>query len=186
MSQDLFPELQDIQNDERIERHRHQEEDDDDKPFLFSQGSIMSVSEETGHVDNTKERDCTLEQPPQTDQSHSLPQTTSVKSELSAQANFADAECSQSDLELRTELKDNGKTSDGGEVDSYDEKVDEPLLRPNTRRFVIFPIQYKDIWHFYKKAQGKGCISYTPITFDERVTFLASPCPVNALSLALT
>jgi len=28
----------------------------------------------------------------------------------------------------------------------------EPLLRDNPNRFVIFPIQYDDIWQFYKKA----------------------------------
>ncbi|XP_022090716.1 ribonucleoside-diphosphate reductase subunit M2-like isoform X3 [Acanthaster planci] len=31
---------------------------------------------------------------------------------------------------------------------------DEPLLRENPRRFVIFPIQYKDIWEMYKKAEA--------------------------------
>ena len=31
---------------------------------------------------------------------------------------------------------------------------DEPLLRDNPRRFVIFPIKYHDIWQFYKKAEG--------------------------------
>ncbi|KAM3929346.1 ribonucleoside-diphosphate reductase subunit M2 B [Leptodactylus fuscus] len=31
---------------------------------------------------------------------------------------------------------------------------DEPLLRTNPRRFVIFPIQYPDIWKMYKKAQA--------------------------------
>ncbi|CAK9304034.1 unnamed protein product [Gordionus sp. m RMFG-2023] len=31
---------------------------------------------------------------------------------------------------------------------------EEPLLRENPRRFVIFPIQYKDIWNFYKKAEA--------------------------------
>uniref|UniRef100_A0A8D8V711 Ribonucleoside-diphosphate reductase subunit M2 n=1 Tax=Cacopsylla melanoneura TaxID=428564 RepID=A0A8D8V711_9HEMI len=31
---------------------------------------------------------------------------------------------------------------------------DEPLLRDNPRRFVIFPIQYQDIWHMYKKAEA--------------------------------
>lgn len=31
---------------------------------------------------------------------------------------------------------------------------DEPLLRENPRRFVIFPIQYHDIWQFYKKAEA--------------------------------
>ena len=30
----------------------------------------------------------------------------------------------------------------------------EPLLRENPRRFVIFPIQYQDIWQMYKKAEA--------------------------------
>lgn len=30
----------------------------------------------------------------------------------------------------------------------------EPLLRDNPRRFVIFPIQYPDIWDMYKKAEA--------------------------------
>lgn len=29
---------------------------------------------------------------------------------------------------------------------------DEPLLRENPNRFVIFPIKYPDIWEQYKKA----------------------------------
>jgi len=32
--------------------------------------------------------------------------------------------------------------------------MDEPLLRPNPGRFVIFPIKYQDIWTFYKKAEA--------------------------------
>ncbi|CAH8871741.1 unnamed protein product [Trichobilharzia szidati] len=28
----------------------------------------------------------------------------------------------------------------------------EPLLKPNPHRFVLFPIQYHDVWQFYKKA----------------------------------
>ena len=31
---------------------------------------------------------------------------------------------------------------------------EEPLLQENPRRFVLFPIQYPDIWQFYKKAEG--------------------------------
>lgn len=31
---------------------------------------------------------------------------------------------------------------------------DEPLLKENPRRFVIFPIQYPDIWKMYKQAQA--------------------------------
>lgn len=34
-----------------------------------------------------------------------------------------------------------------------EEKV-EPLLKENPRRFVIFPIQYQDIWQMYKKAEA--------------------------------
>jgi ribonucleoside-diphosphate reductase subunit M2 len=31
---------------------------------------------------------------------------------------------------------------------------DEPLLRENPRRFVMFPIEHADIWNFYKKAEA--------------------------------
>uniref|UniRef100_A0A8C6D317 Ribonucleoside-diphosphate reductase subunit M2 n=1 Tax=Moschus moschiferus TaxID=68415 RepID=A0A8C6D317_MOSMO len=31
---------------------------------------------------------------------------------------------------------------------------DEPLLRENPRRFVIFPIEYHDIWQMYRKAEA--------------------------------
>lgn len=34
------------------------------------------------------------------------------------------------------------------------EKEVEPLLKENPRRFVIFPIQYQDIWQMYKKAEA--------------------------------
>lgn len=30
----------------------------------------------------------------------------------------------------------------------------EPLLKDNPNRFVVFPIQYADIWHMYKKAEA--------------------------------
>ncbi|KAG9045597.1 Ribonucleotide-diphosphate reductase (RNR), small subunit [Tulasnella sp. UAMH 9824] len=39
-----------------------------------------------------------------------------------------------------------------GDVD-LDEK-DEPLLKESKRRFVLFPIQYKEIWQMYKKAEA--------------------------------
>lgn len=32
--------------------------------------------------------------------------------------------------------------------------IDEPILKENPNRFVIFPIQYNDIWEFYKKAEA--------------------------------
>jgi len=31
---------------------------------------------------------------------------------------------------------------------------DEPLLRNNPRRFVIFPIEHEDIWRMYKQAEA--------------------------------
>ncbi|CAL8393018.1 unnamed protein product [Gadus morhua 'NCC'] len=37
---------------------------------------------------------------------------------------------------------------------SVTSNADEPLLRDNPRRFVIFPIQYHDIWQMYKKAEA--------------------------------
>ncbi|KNC76390.1 ribonucleoside-diphosphate reductase subunit M2 [Sphaeroforma arctica JP610] len=39
-------------------------------------------------------------------------------------------------------------------IDTYNEKTDEPLLRENPRRFVLFPIQYQEIWQMYKKAEA--------------------------------
>lgn len=32
-------------------------------------------------------------------------------------------------------------------------ELDEPLLRPNPGRFVLFPIEHHDVWQFYKKSQ---------------------------------
>lgn len=37
---------------------------------------------------------------------------------------------------------------------SQDSNEDEPLLRENPRRFVVFPIEYHDIWKMYKKAEA--------------------------------
>ncbi|XP_055354075.1 ribonucleoside-diphosphate reductase subunit M2 B-like isoform X2 [Paramacrobiotus metropolitanus] len=44
---------------------------------------------------------------------------------------------------------DEEKDDDEGDVD-----WEEPLLTENPRRFVIFPIQYPDIWQMYKKAEA--------------------------------
>lgn len=40
---------------------------------------------------------------------------------------------------------------------------EEPLLKENPRRFVILPIQYPDIWQFYKKAEGRLCFGCTQV-----------------------
>lgn len=39
------------------------------------------------------------------------------------------------------------------ELRTFDPEL-EPLLRHNPRRFVIFPIQYQDIWDMYKQAEA--------------------------------
>jgi len=31
---------------------------------------------------------------------------------------------------------------------------EEPILKENKDRFVLFPIQHSDIWEFYKKAEA--------------------------------
>ena len=40
------------------------------------------------------------------------------------------------------------------DVEASEEKSEEPLLKENSRRFVILPIQYGDIWQMYKKAEA--------------------------------
>lgn len=50
---------------------------------------------------------------------------------------------------LQNDLKEKDTQSQNGS-----ETEDEPLLRENPRRFVIFPIQYPDIWKMYKQAQA--------------------------------
>ncbi|XP_013855500.1 ribonucleoside-diphosphate reductase subunit M2 isoform X2 [Austrofundulus limnaeus] len=38
--------------------------------------------------------------------------------------------------------------------DEAESREEEPLLKDNPRRFVIFPIQYHDIWQMYKQAEA--------------------------------
>ncbi|KAE9395737.1 hypothetical protein BT96DRAFT_977879 [Gymnopus androsaceus JB14] len=38
--------------------------------------------------------------------------------------------------------------------DVHCEEYDEPLLKESHRRFVLFPIQYEEIWSMYKKAEA--------------------------------
>lgn len=33
-------------------------------------------------------------------------------------------------------------------------EAEEPLLVPNPKRFVLFPIEYPEIWHMYKQAKA--------------------------------
>lgn len=54
----------------------------------------------------------------------------------------------------KDQLNSNGKTEQTimDKVASPFDPTLEPLLRENPRRFVIFPIQYHDIWQMYKKV----------------------------------
>lgn len=61
------------------------------------------------------------------------------------------------------------------------EKEEEPLLRENPRRFVVFPIQYPDIWKMYKQAQasfwtveevGSTLFTVHPVGLSEREIYL--------------
>lgn len=49
-----------------------------------------------------------------------------------------------------SESDNNGQVTANGDADT---EV-EPLLQPNDSRFVIFPIEYPDIWRFYKQAEA--------------------------------
>ncbi|XP_037046992.1 ribonucleoside-diphosphate reductase subunit M2 isoform X1 [Bradysia coprophila] len=51
------------------------------------------------------------------------------------------------------ELTDTDMSIANKQSTSFDPQL-EPLLRENPRRFVIFPIQYEDVWQMYKKAEA--------------------------------
>lgn len=45
------------------------------------------------------------------------------------------------------------KETTAAPVAAFDPQL-EPLLKENPNRFVVFPIQWPDIWHMYKKAEA--------------------------------
>lgn len=51
-------------------------------------------------------------------------------------------------------LQDSVSASDESSQLSKFDPQKEPLLRENPRRFVMFPIEYEDIWNMYKKAEA--------------------------------
>ncbi|KOB78661.1 Ribonucleoside-diphosphate reductase small chain [Operophtera brumata] len=71
-----------------------------------------------------------------------------------------------SNVHIKSPVKNNILTERNGDVkdeemeivkDEQEVEFDpskEPLLRDNPRRFVVFPIQYPDIWEMYKKAEA--------------------------------
>ncbi|CAG9825083.1 unnamed protein product [Phaedon cochleariae] len=52
-----------------------------------------------------------------------------------------------------SKIQKGAKIQDGKDVNSFDPEL-EPLLRENPKRFVVFPIQYPDIWAKYKEAEA--------------------------------
>lgn len=57
----------------------------------------------------------------------------------------------------RKKEQENQKTPCQDQIDEHNINFDpelEPLLRENPRRFVVFPIEYPDIWAKYKEAEG--------------------------------
>lgn len=44
-------------------------------------------------------------------------------------------------------------------VTTKEDYEDEPLLKSNPSRFVLFPIKYNDVWQMYKEAQASFWIA---------------------------
>ena len=57
-------------------------------------------------------------------------------------------------LSLSLTQMDDGSREEEAARRVREQEKDEPLLQDNPRRVVMFPIQYSDIWEFYKKAVG--------------------------------
>ncbi|XP_017309730.1 ribonucleoside-diphosphate reductase subunit M2 B [Ictalurus punctatus] len=58
------------------------------------------------------------------------------------------------DTNLMTMRTDSKEYQNGHKDMDPKSSDDEPLLRQNKKRFVIFPIQYPDMWKMYKQAQA--------------------------------
>lgn len=54
---------------------------------------------------------------------------------------------------IQNDTKLEAPIQDGSDYAEFDPEL-EPLLKENPRRFVIFPIEYPDIWEKYKKAEA--------------------------------
>lgn len=56
--------------------------------------------------------------------------------------------------ELELTVKEQSEEIAAAAPSSEEDFSDEPLLKPNNARFVMFPIEYHDIWEMYKKAEA--------------------------------
>ncbi|UZJ56551.1 hypothetical protein CBS101457_005871 [Exobasidium rhododendri] len=57
-------------------------------------------------------------------------------------------------FDMNKESKNGKVTSEVARTKSSEVAVDEPLLTESSRRFVLFPIRYHEIWQMYKKAEA--------------------------------
>ena len=39
-------------------------------------------------------------------------------------------------------------------MSAHPDDANEPMLKPDNSRFVLFPIQHPKLWEFYKKAEA--------------------------------
>lgn len=68
-------------------------------------------------------------------------------------------------IECAVEEKQHQKIEQG-------EDEEEPLLRENPQRFVLFPIKHMDLWAYYKKAMASfWTVSEVVKTKIEKLTF---------------
>nr|XP_020452999.1 ribonucleoside-diphosphate reductase subunit M2 B [Monopterus albus] len=75
--------------------------------------------------------------------------TPTVKKKTSLEMDVTDINHHSNHLKESNGFKDKDPDCQNGS-----ETEDEPLLQENPRRFVMFPIQYPDIWKMYKQAQA--------------------------------
>lgn len=83
---------------------------------------------------------------PQYDKENSVKLTKGEKAVLS---NIENLQISN----IKSPVAKEEKKIQDGEINTFDPEL-EPLLRDNPRRFVMFPIEYPEIWARYKKAEA--------------------------------
>lgn len=64
----------------------------------------------------------------------------------------------ETDVEEITTAEPIGAIAHKKSIYPFDPSI-EPLLRDNPRRFVVFPIEYPDIWKMYKKVNISSSMS---------------------------
>ena len=47
-------------------------------------------------------------------------------------------------------------------MERHPDDLNEPMLQPDNSRFILFPIQHKKLWEYYKKAEATARGPLTP------------------------